>query len=261
MSVQKLSDESKFIKEKVPFAQICTNVINNIKNGDAFLVWAYLQAKTKNWKVIKQDIKKRYGFGNTKLKRIFSYLNRSNLIKYVQRIGSNGQFELMDIMVLNGSKFDKNQQFTCKERLIEPVGQETVPSVNRSVGSGPLLNKDITKQRKKNDTNITCSSNDELSSFEQFWLLYPRKQKKHDSKKAWIKHRLYEQVDEIQSHLMKRVETEWKGKDKKWLPLPTSFLNGKMWNDEIIIEDTKTITKAPNGRDVSYNYLKNEGIL
>lgn len=144
MSIEKLSDDSRIEQEPIPFTQIRNTVIENIKDGDSFLVWCYLQSKSSNWKVVKENIKKKFGYGDSKLKRIFSYLNRSNLIKYVQRTDSKGQFEQMDTLVLNGKYFDKNQPFIEKRT----GGLENRPAVNRTCGFGGLLNKEIQKKEK-----------------------------------------------------------------------------------------------------------------
>lgn len=252
MSVEKLSNDSKTKREKIPFTMICNNVICHIKNSDSFLVWSYMLSKSSNWKVIKKHLKKKFKFGDTKIKRIFSYMNRSNLIKYVQRIGSNGTFEPMDIIVQTGSKFDKNQPFIQDG----PVGQKTARAVNRTDGNGGLLNKDIKQNKEKElKTKRYCPSDDERKSFEQFWLLYPRKQKRKNAFEIWLKNKLHSKSDEINLHLMKRTETEWKGKSKNFIPLPTTFLNSEGWYDEIITNQNVVpmkVNTSQHNRNVNY---------
>lgn len=261
MSVEKLSDESELFNEGVPFAQISNDVILHVKNGDAFLVWCYLQSKSKNWKVIKQNIKNIYHFGDRKLKEILSYLNRSNLIKYVQDVGSNGRFGVTDIQVLNGTKFDKNQPFKVKGLVQAPVGHKTAPPVERTSGNDELLNKDITKQRKRTKDNISCPSGDErvteFTQFDRFWSAYPRKQKKEAALRAWKKHKCEEQADEIVEHLITRARTEWRNKETNFIPLPGTFLNNEQWKDEIYAEST---VKSTDVKTNAFNYaLQNIG--
>lgn len=240
MSVQKLQSDSRLVKEKTPYTLICNKVIQNIKNGDAFLVWSYLQSKSGNWKVIKQNIKNVYGFGDAKLKKIFSYLNRSNLISYVQRKGSKGQFEPMDILVQNGINFDKNQSFIQSE----PVGQKPDRAVTLSSSNDELLNKETTKERKELKKHIRSSNDEHVTSFNQFWEVYPKKQKKEAAKKIWIKNNLSSKSKEIIDHLYKRLDTEWLGIDRQFIPLADTFLRNNRWEDEIL-SPVKEKTQPP----------------
>ena len=130
-SYENIHPESKTLLEGTGFTQINNAVINNIKDGDAFLVWCYLYSKTTNWKTIKENIKNVYGFGDKKLREIFSYLNRARLIEYVQGKCANGKFSSVQIRILNGAKFDKTQSYTESA----PVGQKHAPAVNRTGGN------------------------------------------------------------------------------------------------------------------------------
>lgn len=145
MSVEKLSDSSRVNHEKPPFVQIPNKVVEHIKDNDSFRVWAYLLSKSGDWKVIKTHLKNKFNFGNKKMKSIFSYLARANLIEYVQTKSKDGTFSKMDIHVLSGLNFDIKQEF--KSTL--PVGQKTGRAVNGTYRSGPLLNKETTKERER----------------------------------------------------------------------------------------------------------------
>jgi len=243
MSVEKLSNNSKLECENIPFTQICNKVITDIKDSDSFLVWCYLQSKTNDWKVIKQNVKNNYGFGDKKLKRIFSYLSRSNLITYVQVLNSSCQFERMDILVLNGSKFDKNQPFINKE----PVGQKTARAENGTNRNDELLNKETTKQRKSK-TNISCSSADERDEkFVSLSKIYPRKENIAVAYRTWQKKKLALMADKIIDAVENRLQKDWLNKEKQYIPLLSTYLNGQRWDDEPINEQPKPVIYAkPN---------------
>lgn len=149
--MKNIDNESKTIIEETGFTQVGNNVINNIKSGDAFLVWCYLYSKSKDWKVIKQNIKNVYGFGDEKLKKILSYLKRANLIEYVQDKGEKGRFASVQIHVLNGSKFDITQDWICHA----PHERFSERAVNCANGNDELLNKDNTKERKESTTGTS----------------------------------------------------------------------------------------------------------
>lgn len=227
MSFNNLENESKSIPESTGFTQINNNVINNIKNGDAFLVWAYLFSKTSNWKVIKENIKNVYGFGDVKLRKIFSYLHRSGLIEYIQPKNKDGTFQKTAIRPLNGSKFDKNEPFCTPS----PVGQETVPPVNRTNGNEALRNTNNTKEIKElNKTPISPLG--ECVRFNDFWSRYPIKKSEDACFKKWKFQNLDSIADEIISKLDMQILN-----DRAWLggfiPNPLTYINQKKWKDEI----------------------------
>ncbi len=162
MSIEKLSDCSKVIRQRNPFTQISNEVILNIKDNDAFRVYAYLQSKTAEWKVIKDDVKKMCGIGDRKMDYIFAYLARSNLIRYVQGKNAQNKFERLDIHVLNGLEFNKDEPFLLnKDKKPElSTENEAAPALSaaaetRTRGNAGLLNKDITKEKEtKRETKI-----------------------------------------------------------------------------------------------------------
>jgi hypothetical protein len=239
MSYENLSNDSRSILESSGFTQISNKVINNIKDGDAFLVWCYLYSKSENWKTIKQNIKNVYGFGDDKLKQIFSYLKRANLISYMRITCANGRFAHMEIKVLNGSKFDINQPF----KQNKTAGVKTTPPDSYTCGFDELQNKDITKQRKERKTKSLSASDDAQSivesSFNQFWQSYPVKKNKERSFKVWKRDGLSKKLDTILDDVNKRLANEWKNKEKKFIPHPSTYLNEKRWNDEILYEITE----------------------
>ncbi len=228
---ENIHPDSKTIPEGTGFTPINNNVINNIKNGDAFLVWCYLYSKTSNWKTIKENIKNVYGFGDIKLRKIFSYLNRCSLIEYVQPKNKDGTFQPSKIRILNGIKFDKNEPFCTKS----PVGQETAPAVNRTDGFEGLRNKENTKERKERNKPPIPPKGDSVR-FDDFWNLYPVKEAKKACIQKWKRLGLDEIADEIIAKIgIQRLN------DRKWIagfaPNPLTYINQERWNDEIDTRD------------------------
>lgn len=71
------------------------------------------------------------------------------------------------------------------------------------------------------------------SGFDEFYNLYPRKKNRKGALKIWVKQKLWEKKAEIIDKLGKQVWEEWRGKDLQYIPLPTTYLNGERWLDEI----------------------------
>ena len=71
--------------------------------------------------------------------------------------------------------------------------------------------------------------------FPKFWALYPRKQDKAKAQKAWTKLKV---TDDLFSLIAKGlaaqvVSADWVKEGGKYIPMPTTWLNGKRWEDEI----------------------------
>jgi hypothetical protein len=65
-----------------------------------------------------------------------------------------------------------------------------------------------------------------------FWKAYPVKKNKSRAMTIFKSKKLYKQIDVILKHIEQSSKT-----DKKWLdgyiPHPSTYLNGKRWEDEI----------------------------
>lgn len=81
-----------------------------------------------------------------------------------------------------------------------------------------------------------------LSRFEEFWKTYPNKKNKKKAEEKF--HRLEKSnpsvVEEIFSALVWQKETEdWQKDGGKYIPHPTTYLNGERWNDSPEVEVPK----------------------
>lgn len=81
-----------------------------------------------------------------------------------------------------------------------------------------------------------------LSEFEEkeflmFYTVYPRKQGKADARKAWLqmmKKKNRPDISTITRAITLRLERgDWKNKEKKYIPLPASWIRGERWEDAI----------------------------
>jgi DNA replication protein DnaC len=252
MSIEKLNSESRSEHEEIPFAQIARKVILEIKNGDAFLVWCYLQSKTKNWKVIKQDIKNRYGFGDKKLKKIFAYLQRACLIDYVQNRCANGDFARIDIRVLCGDKFNADAVFS---ECVQMGGSIMAPPINGTTANDELLKKEVTKERKEQDkesnsaTDVAPERNE--MTFDEFWKIYPIKKNKVRSKKIWDREKFASIVTLICCDVLVRVKHEPQWQQPQFIPHPATYLGNKLWTDEVT--EASTPKKSSGGKSSSFD--------
>ena len=83
-----------------------------------------------------------------------------------------------------------------------------------------------------NNTNINTSINNIL--FEEWWKTYPVKKNKKKSLQAFVS--LSKNKTELQKMLDDNLELRYKNVEKKYIPMPSTYINGERWNDEIETE-------------------------
>jgi hypothetical protein len=166
MSVEKLSDISKVLIEQYPFTQIPNNVINHIKDNDAFRLYAYLISKARDWKVIKEYAAKECGIGEKKARECWSYFARCGLIEYRTEKDEKGKIIRHDLIVLIGLKFDKDVPFKpvdkstrAKTASVEKthIGKNPLSGQSTRVDFAPLLNKEVTNKEKTKNKESPAS--------------------------------------------------------------------------------------------------------
>jgi len=169
MAVEKLSDCSRSILERNPFSQISNEIIEHIKDNDAFRLYCFLYSKSRDWNVIKSYASQICDVRETKSKKCWSYLARCGLIEYRVVKDDKGKIIKHDLIILNGTRFDKDEPFINLESNQEklstlhrvknpPTGQST------RMEKRPLLNKDNKKERLKEKNKDFISNS--TSSFE-----------------------------------------------------------------------------------------------
>lgn len=90
-----------------------------------------------------------------------------------------------------------------------------------------------------------------LSGFENFWSVYPKRKSKADAQKAWKKIEPDEQLQQtiIDAVLLATKSDQWQSDNGKYIPYPATWLNGKRWNDEVLINPQPTGHNYAAGRN------------
>lgn len=85
---------------------------------------------------------------------------------------------------------------------------------------------------------------DDMKLFEEFWSIYPKKQNKPDSKKAWAQTvEVRPGLSVLISAVLSQCKTEsWM---QGYVPLPASWLRGHRWADEIEIKLPGVVNEKP----------------
>lgn len=69
----------------------------------------------------------------------------------------------------------------------------------------------------------------DMVPFEAFWTLYPRKDAGKPAEKVWNK---LKPDDELFAKIKSHLKLAYIGKERQYIPLPTTYLNQERWNDE-----------------------------
>lgn len=136
---------------------------------------------------------------------------------------------------------DENKEYeleTDKNLLPESDLNENVSKMDTQYSVGKYrLDKDNnnTFVQKPDDFERKEPEKSSIESlFEEFWAIYPRKQKKKDAFKAFKKLKVNrELLDEIFKALEWQVlDREWTKENGRFIPTPPAYLNGERWLDE-----------------------------
>jgi uncharacterized protein YdaU (DUF1376 family) len=104
------------------------------------------------------------------------------------------------------------------KRIDDELGKMTSANVQRS-------------ETMKNHWKINSDS--KINGFEEFWSSYP-------NKKDWLKHS--PNLTKVLSALKAQKNSEqWKKDNGQFIPLPTTWLNGARWEDEVTTKEVKKI--------------------
>ncbi len=152
----------------------------------------------------------------------------------------------LDKLKLTGELTSKT---TNKYSILTLLNYDEYQTIDKQV------DKRVTNERQTNDKQTTTNNNDnnvikkkkinKKEKFENkfliFWDLYPRKISKTKAYTSWLK--LSEEEKDkcilvIPDHTQ---QEQWLENDGKFIPHPTTWLNGGRWEDDIIIHNVEEL--------------------
>lgn len=129
---------------------------------------------------------------------------------------STNKFTIITMCNFNTYQFgNNNKQQTDNKRITNEQQQKK-----------RLIGKEVSK--KKTTTAQECPF------FDKFWEEYPRKIDKQRAKKIWLRDSLGNgHFDEIMNGLKRAKDSDqWMRSDGRFIPHPTTWLNGCRWEDD-----------------------------
>lgn len=67
--------------------------------------------------------------------------------------------------------------------------------------------------------------------FDEWWALYPRKEAKAKAQQSWAARELDKQADRVIAAIQRQLRTTYKGKELRFIPMPSTYLNQERYND------------------------------
>lgn len=137
-----------------------------------------------------------------------------------------------DITIKSTNKFSiitvcNYKNYQCCEIEEQPASQPA---------SQPTINQQSTTNKKeKNKEEKRLVQSDALNGFEEFWKAYPRKEKKKEAMAAWKKGKCGNGIFETVMGKLEQFKAtdQWSRDGGRFIPLPSSWINGERWNDEV----------------------------
>lgn len=102
---------------------------------------------------------------------------------------------------------------------------------NASDNDANETKSDATNNPIPNTKNPKPKKPDALTRFPEFWATYPRRDDRAKAEKAWVTHGC-DAIADVVIRGAGRYASEKVGSEKKYIALPTSWLNGRRWEDE-----------------------------
>ena len=158
----------------------------------------------------------------------------SRLLKegFIKNIGSKSHRKLIlgYIEKDTQAELDKNGQNVTTETK---NGQD-VTTKGQNVSYLPIIyNKYILKSKSKLETGQMSDKEILEALFDYFWSGYPRREKKKQTKTSFF--RLGKSDLEKLLQILPQITERYASTQKQFIPLPTSFINGELWEDEYFL--------------------------
>lgn len=126
---------------------------------------------------------------------------------------------------------DEKNKLSIKNNNVYTLDTQCIQNVSSleaqvSLGKVSLGEDRLVKSKAKKELNYV-----DYPEFLEFWAVYPNNNSKYKALEVWVKGNF--PLDEILNALSWQKETiKWTKDNGDFIPLATTYLNGKMWQDE-----------------------------
>jgi hypothetical protein len=94
-----------------------------------------------------------------------------------------------------------------------------------------------------NNVNNVKQCNNRIYTFDEFYSAYPKKKKRPDAERAWLKVSPEEHERLMKALGLQKESADWKKNGGQYIPYPATWLNGRQWEDEITVTAAEDYSK------------------
>lgn len=200
---------------------------NQLIPPHAKLVYVYLEGRLNEQGVCwpsHETTASELGLSSASVKRAVSWLKDNDLLTVTRRSKGYGTFNIYGLpKVLPAHLSPKDQSDP-----LEPKDQnETPKDQNGGDQKVSVIHKEEPLEEQPKEVEPT------LTEFDDFWMAYPRKEGKGQARTAFK--RAVKKVGStvvLASAVEYRQWCEREGKEQRFIPMPSTWLNGERWTDE-----------------------------
>ena len=188
-----------------------------------------LLARPDNWKTNSECLSREFGVGRDQIRNVLNELEEFGYMQLVKSQNELGHWNSVWYI------FDDANEVVPKPEN-QGLGKPG------SGDSGPITRTDLPRTDNKlfvlSNTVNTVTKN---GKFELFWIAYPRKTNKSFAQKVFKKITF---TDELFITMMQALKNFPFAKDPQYIPHPSTWLNGRRWEDELPQKELTDYEKA-----------------
>ena len=167
---------------------------------------------------------------------------------YISKVGFDGRTRILksnlSLFLDDGNSNQTRLHTQSRVANIASLNGENMQSNIYKYNNNIYSEKIDEKINNKINNNITYVRNDIDEQFETFWKAYPRhtNTSKKETKNCFIRALRKTDLDTILSAIeLQKMSEQWKKNGTKYIPMPTTWLNGEHWDDEVEIEESQKV--------------------
>lgn len=150
---------------------------------------------------------------------------------------------------LGGTKKQTESTFEANGSKTEAKRKQNEASEKQEQTESKKENKKENKKEKEGENKIENKKKSyDADGFAAFWAAYPKKAGKADALKAWnkLKPDIVLQAKMGEALTAQKKSPQWTKNNGQYIPMPSTWLNGKRWEDEV---QTQTQPNIPTDAD------------
>ena len=175
------------------------------------------------------------------VQRALEHLADLGLLKHFHQHGQRGNFAFLinKFTVRSGALIGMRLNADKSESWQHPTYESCADvdaddSAHDDAQDAPI--QEVRSKKEEKRKHLSASAMNDLpiaDGFEEFYRAYPKHVSKDAALRAWRKVKP-EERDAILARVELNKVGEWAGKEKQYIPNPSTWLNGRRWTDEIL---------------------------